>query len=84
LVINVPLLVDTISIKKGGKFMFVNGKEMNIKSGITVNDLIKKLNIDKDKIVVEVNFDIIRKEEYCDRILVDSDKIEIIAFVGGG
>lgn len=64
--------------------MFVNGKEMNIKSGITVNDLIKKLNIDKDKIVVEVNFDIIRKEEYCDRILVDSDKIEIIAFVGGG
>ncbi|KYH35310.1 sulfur carrier protein ThiS [Clostridium tepidiprofundi DSM 19306] len=64
--------------------MFVNGKEMNIESGITVDDLINKLNIDKDKIVVEVNFEIIRKEEYCDRILVDSDKIEIIAFVGGG
>ncbi|WP_069649038.1 sulfur carrier protein ThiS [Caloranaerobacter ferrireducens] len=64
--------------------MIVNGKEMNFETEITVDDLLKNLGLDKDKVVVEVNFEIVPKEKYTDRILNKEDKVEIVSFVGGG
>ncbi|WP_427340161.1 sulfur carrier protein ThiS [Caloranaerobacter sp. DY30410] len=64
--------------------MIVNGKEMNFETEITVDELLKNLELDKDKVVVEVNFEIVPKEKYTDRILNKEDKVEIVSFVGGG
>ncbi|WP_200905853.1 sulfur carrier protein ThiS [Caloranaerobacter sp. TR13] len=64
--------------------MIVNGKEMSFETEITIDNLLKSLGIDKDKVVVEVNFEIVPKEKYTDRIINKEDKVEIVSFVGGG
>ncbi|GAA0731895.1 sulfur carrier protein ThiS [Clostridium oceanicum] len=64
--------------------MIVNGKNIDYKEGITVENLLDKLDLNMDKVVVEVNLNIISKENYSDILLNKEDKIEIISFVGGG
>ena len=64
--------------------MIVNGKKSDFDAGITVNELLQKLNLSKDKVVVEVNLEIIAKEQYVARALNTGDKVEIVSFVGGG
>lgn len=63
--------------------VIVNGKEMEFEN-ITILKLLKNLNLDMDKVVVEVNFEIISKENYQNFMLNKEDKIEIISLVGGG
>lgn len=64
--------------------MIVNGKEMSFKQGITVIELLNEINIDKDKVVVEVDMEIIDKNEYSKKKLCTASKVEVIRFVGGG
>ncbi|PJI09100.1 MULTISPECIES: sulfur carrier protein ThiS [Clostridium] len=64
--------------------MIVNGKEMNFQAGITVYDLLNKMKIESSHVVVEVDMDIIDKNEYKNKKLSSSSKVEIIRFVGGG
>ncbi|WP_202709065.1 sulfur carrier protein ThiS [Sporosalibacterium faouarense] len=64
--------------------MIVNGKEMTFEENSNVIDLLNKLNLDEEKVVVEINMEIISKEVYSERILNDDDKIEIVGFIGGG
>lgn len=64
--------------------MIVNGKSFDKGNINTVYDLLKRLNLSSKKVVVEVNRDIISKANYKEVILNHEDKIEIIAFVGGG
>lgn len=64
--------------------MIINGKDMDFKEGITIEELLKKLDLGMDKVVVEVNLEIIAKEKYYEFVLNEKDKIEIISFVGGG
>ncbi|WP_234122407.1 sulfur carrier protein ThiS [Clostridium hydrogenum] len=64
--------------------MIVNGKEMNFKEGITVKELLKEIKLDEDKVVVEVDLEIINKNEYNQKKLSTTSKVELIRFVGGG
>ncbi|SKC81853.1 sulfur carrier protein ThiS [Maledivibacter halophilus] len=63
--------------------MIVNDKKMDFQN-ITILDLLKNLNLDMNKVVVEVNFKIISRENYKNFMLNKKDKIEIISLVGGG
>jgi len=64
--------------------MIINGKEMDFKEGITVSNLLKSLNVPEDKVVVEVNLNILSKDKYKTYKLSTESKVEIIRFVGGG
>ncbi|MCY6484186.1 sulfur carrier protein ThiS [Clostridium aestuarii] len=64
--------------------MIVNGKEVKFNEGMNIEELIKKFDLNMDKVVVEVNLEIVSKEKYNEFILNKEDKIEIISFVGGG
>ncbi|MCG8541534.1 MAG: sulfur carrier protein ThiS [Clostridia bacterium] len=63
--------------------MLVNGRKMDFEN-ITILMLLQNLNLDINKVVVEVNLEIVSKENYPDYILNGEDKVEIISFVGGG
>lgn len=63
--------------------MIVNGKNIDLPQQITINELIEKLNLSVDTIVVEVDGKIIDKDRYSKK-LNNSNKVEIISFVGGG
>ncbi|RDY29037.1 sulfur carrier protein ThiS [Romboutsia weinsteinii] len=64
--------------------MKVNGKEIEYRENITIIDLLKSYNLKKDRVVVEINFNIIDEENYENYIINKEDKVEIINFVGGG
>lgn len=50
----------------------------------TISSLLNKLGINEEKVVVELNKEIVIKEEYSKINLQEDDTIEVISFVGGG
>ncbi|WP_346934774.1 sulfur carrier protein ThiS [Clostridium sp.] len=64
--------------------MKVNGKNMDMDQITTISSLLNKLGINEEKVVVELNKEIVIKEEYSKINLQEDDTIEVISFVGGG
>lgn len=62
----------------------INGKDEVIDSELNLAELIKNKNLLPERIVVEHNLRIARKEEWQKIILQEGDNIEIISFMGGG
>ncbi|MBO3372699.1 sulfur carrier protein ThiS [Clostridium perfringens] len=64
--------------------MIVNGKKVEKGELNTVYDLLKSLNVNSKRVVVELNKEIVNSCNYNEILLNYEDVIEIIAFVGGG
>ena len=64
--------------------ILLNGKNIEIKSNISIFDLLKKYKLSNKKIAIEHNGEIIQKESYKKKYLKNLDKIEIVHFIGGG
>lgn len=63
----------------------LNGKEQQLpKEVVTVTDLLHFFELSNWIVIVEVNRDILQKEQYQTHLLKDSDRVELIHFVGGG
>ena len=62
----------------------LNGSIYEINSGTNLNQLLSKLKIQKNKVAIEVNGEIIEKNKYPKLILNKDDKVEIVHFIGGG
>jgi len=62
----------------------LNGNPYEISNGINLNELLNKLKIQKNKVAIEVNGEIIEKNKYTEFILNKGDKVEIVQFIGGG
>lgn len=62
----------------------VNGEEREFEEGITVADLLKRLQIGGRGTAVEVNRNVIFRHEHEKTILHGGDRLEIITAVGGG
>lgn len=63
--------------------MYINGEKREFNKDLTIEELLEELDIDKEKVVVEVNKDIIPKDQY-NLKLNSEDRVEIVSFVGGG
>lgn len=64
--------------------MQVNGKEYALKESRSLVELLKELKVDPNRIVVEINYEIVNREDIEGRLLNEDDSIEIISFMGGG
>lgn len=64
--------------------MIINGIQMDFENGITITSLLTHLNLCAEKVVIEVNYEIIPKENYENHQLYETDSIEVVSFVGGG
>ncbi len=62
----------------------VNGKIEELPEPITILDFLVRNNLHPEKVVVELNLDIISKDTLKDVMLRDNDTLEILRFVGGG
>ena len=62
----------------------VNGESRSLPASATVADLVADLKLDGRKIAVERNLEIVPRSLYGDTALENGDRIEIVAFVGGG
>jgi len=62
----------------------LNGDPYEINNGTNLNELLNKLKIQKNKVAIEVNGEIVQKDKYINLILNNDDKVEIVHFIGGG
>ena len=62
----------------------LNGDPFEINIGTNLNELLNKLKIQKNKVAIEVNGEIVEKNKYLNLILRKNDKVEIVHFIGGG
>ena len=62
----------------------LNGDPYEINAGSNLNKLLNKLKIQKNKVAIEVNGEIVEKKKYPSLILNVNDKVEIVHFIGGG
>ena len=62
----------------------LNGNPYEINSGTNLNELLNKLKIQKNKVAIEVNGEIVQKDKYANLFLNKNDKVEIVHFIGGG
>lgn len=66
--------------------MKVNGKEISLNEGVpkSLFHFLEEMGINSQTVAVELNGEIINREDWSITFLKNSDKIEIIKFVGGG
>ena len=62
----------------------LNGDAYEINDGTNLNELLNKLKIQKNKVAIEVNGEIVENNKYQNLILNKDDKVEIVHFIGGG
>ncbi|EME71432.1 bifunctional sulfur carrier protein/thiazole synthase protein [Paramagnetospirillum caucaseum] len=64
--------------------LVINGEERNFSASMTVEALLGELGVDSRKVAVERNLEIVPKSAYAQVAVNDGDKLEIVAFIGGG
>lgn len=64
--------------------IMVNGTLQDSAPGVSVTQLLTKLNYSAERVAVEINLGIIDRKSYAQTLLNEGDQIEIISFVGGG
>ena len=62
----------------------LNGDTYEINHGTNLNELLDKLKLQKNKVAIEVNGEIVERTKYQNLILNKNDKVEIVHFIGGG
>jgi sulfur carrier protein len=68
----------------GGIVLAVNGESLQLASGATIADLLKKLALPATHVAVELNLRVVPRAEHASVRLNHGDRVEIVTFVGGG
>lgn len=64
--------------------IYVNGKKEEYPDGIKISDLLKEKKVRPEVLTVELNDEIVKRDEYETLVLKEGDRLEIIFFMGGG
>lgn len=62
----------------------VNGEKITVPDGLTVKSLLCFLNVDPERVAVELNRSIVRRTEWQHAPIEPGSQLEIVQFVGGG
>jgi thiamine biosynthesis protein ThiS len=63
--------------------LIINGHERRL-SAQTLSALVEELGMKSDRVAIELNREIVHKEQWSQTPLKDGDRLEIVHFVGGG
>jgi len=62
----------------------INGEDRNFEAPLTLAGLVQALGMKTDRVAVELNRDIVPRDQWDRTQLADGDRLEIVHFVGGG
>jgi len=62
----------------------VNGESRNVADQSTLNDLVDELSLAPARIAVELNGEVVRRNNWAETVLAEGDRLEVVHFVGGG
>ena len=64
--------------------LIVNGEDRAFENQLTLQGLVEQLGMKADRVAVELNRDIVPRDQWARTELVEGDRLEIVHFVGGG
>ena len=64
--------------------ILLNGESREVPEDLSIKELFKFLEISEKHCAVEVNKEIIFKNNWNKRLLINEDKVEIVRAIGGG
>lgn len=64
--------------------LLINGKETSYASPLTLAALIEQMGMKADRLAVELNRNIVPRDQWPNTNLAEGDRLEIVHFVGGG
>ena len=62
----------------------LNGEKKTVPDNVSVLGLLEFLKIQQQRVAVELNLEIVKKNTYPTMVLKDGDSVEIVSFMGGG
>jgi thiamine biosynthesis protein ThiS len=62
----------------------INGEEKSFQSPLTLFSLIEQMGLKPDRVAVELNRNIVPRDQWPQTNLSEGDRLEIVHFVGGG
>jgi len=62
----------------------INGEARDVANQSTLEDLVRELSLQPQRIAIELNHNVVRRNEWSETVLNGDDRVEIVHFVGGG
>jgi thiamine biosynthesis protein ThiS len=62
----------------------INGETRDFDAPLTLAALVEQLGMKQDRVAVELNRNIVPREQWSQTSLSEADRLEIVHFVGGG
>ena len=62
----------------------INGEPRTFEAGLTLSSLLERLGMKSDRVAVELNRDIVPRDQWTETQIREGDRLEIVHFVGGG
>lgn len=62
----------------------VNGREQEVPDGLSIASLLEQLQLRRPSVAVEVNQELVPREQHEQCSLSPGDRLEIVTLVGGG
>ena len=62
----------------------INGEIKELESGVTLDRLLEVFSLPSQRVAVELNREVIRRQAWESTVVHDDDRIEVVHFVGGG
>lgn len=71
-------------VPKHAMTVTVNGERREVPPGTSLSELIETLSLAPERLAVERNLEVVRRNDWEETLLAEGDRIEIVHFVGGG
>lgn len=62
----------------------LNGEKKTVPDGITVLGLLEFLKVQQERVAVELNLEIVKKDKFGTTAIKEDDSLEVVSFMQGG
>ena len=62
----------------------LNGEKKTVPDGITVVGLLEFLKVQQERVAVELNLEVIKKDKFGTTAIKEDDNLEVVNFMQGG
>ena len=62
----------------------LNGENHELAETCTLEELVRELSLTPQRVAIELNQSVVRRDQWAQTILNEGDRVEIVHFVGGG
>ncbi len=64
--------------------VMINGEQKKVPDNVTITGLLEFLSIQHQRVAVELNLEIVKKNSYGSTFVKEGDSLEIVSFMAGG